>query len=256
MEPSDQLSFSVTDSVDDIPISPKRVPLSLLGEFQKDVSDFLKGSNRDAKPSDVMVSVESGSLALVASGLLAVTALWSDVSHMHSSYSLSLIDDNRAKILEKWQQKARENPNRSYKVSDKISGTSINIDSHSNFHQEKNIWMEVEKYLLGTITDLGGLSKPNIHVVLNDGTTVTVSANKNQLLNEEKNLVYRELLLHVNAEENLISKQLRNIRLIEFENYQPSFDEEEFNRMTERGAVAWADVQDAGLWVDKLRGEH
>ena len=43
--------------------------------------------------------------------------------------------------------------------------------------------------------------------------------------------------------------------MIEFAEYEPHFDEKEFERMTERGSRAWADVEDAAEWVEVLRGE-
>ena len=36
--------------------------------------------------------------------------------------------------------------------------------------------------------------------------------------------------------------------------YEPVFDETAFNRMVERGTLAWADVPDASQWVENLRG--
>lgn len=40
-----------------------------------------------------------------------------------------------------------------------------------------------------------------------------------------------------------------------FEAHQPSYDEEEFKRMIERGTQAWANVADSAAWVEALRGE-
>jgi hypothetical protein len=43
VNPIDQLRFSVRDLINDVEVGPAHVPLALLGEFQKDVADFLKG---------------------------------------------------------------------------------------------------------------------------------------------------------------------------------------------------------------------
>jgi len=47
---------------------------------------------------------------------------------------------------------------------------------------------------------------------------------------------------------------LRNVHLIAFENYEPTYDEEALNRFTEQGAKAWQDVPDAVAWVREQRG--
>jgi len=49
---------------------------------------------------------------------------------------------------------------------------------------------------------------------------------------------------------------LRNYKLLEFDAYQPSYDEAEVNLMVERGTKAWADVPDATAWLETLRGNH
>ena len=54
--------------------------------------------------------------------------------------------------------------------------------------------------------------------------------------------------------EYVLTRVLRNARLVEFVEYAPRVDEEELARMTRRGADAWKDVGDASAWVDELRG--
>lgn len=40
-----------------------------------------------------------------------------------------------------------------------------------------------------------------------------------------------------------------------FDTHQPSYDEEEFKRMVERGTQVWAKVADSAAWVEALRGD-
>jgi hypothetical protein len=114
--------------------------------------------------------------------------------------------------------------------------------------------MHVEKYLHGRIVDLGGKTKANVHLELENGNILKVESSQNLIAQEEHNLVYRQVLLHVTAEENLLTGALRNLRLLAFEAHQPSYDENEFNRMVERGTQAWAGVPDSAAWVETMRG--
>ncbi|MCK5355192.1 MAG: hypothetical protein KAJ63_08745 [Methyloprofundus sp.] len=68
--------------------------------------------------------------------------------------------------------------------------------------------------------------------------------------------MYRSALLHITAEENLSTGKLRNYKLLAFENYQPSYNENEFNTMVELGTKAWEGITDANLWLETLRGNH
>jgi hypothetical protein len=254
MNPINELRFAVSDRINDVEVGPKHVPLALLGEFQKDVSDFLKGTGREVDPAQVQVSVEDGSLALVASGLLAATSLWVDLEHLKSPDSLSLIDAKRAAVVERWQASARQNPQRSYLVADRAAQVGFSVNSASDYRRVEQVWVHVEKYLHGRIVDWGGKTKANVHLELENGKTLMVESSQNLIAQEERNLVYHTALLHVTAEENLLTGALRNVRLLAFEAHQPSYDEDEFNRMVAKGTQAWANVPDSAAWVDNLRG--
>ena len=64
MNTINQLRFSMSDRINDVEVSPAHVSLTLLGEFQRDVSEFLKGSSRDVELGKLIVAIEPGSLAL------------------------------------------------------------------------------------------------------------------------------------------------------------------------------------------------
>lgn len=254
MNPIDELRFAVSDRINDVEVGSKHVPLALLGEFQKDVSEFLKGAGRDVDPMHVQVSVEDGSLAFVASGLLAATSLWVDLEHLKSPDSLSLIDAKRAAVVERWQAAARQNAKRSYLVADRAAQVGFSVNSATDYRRVEQVWVHVEKYLHGRIVDWGGKTKANVHLELENGKTLMVESSQNLIAQEERNLVYHMALLHVTAEENLLTGALRNVRLLAFEAHQPSYDEDEFKRMVAKGTRAWANVPDSAAWVENLRG--
>ncbi|MFY0480686.1 hypothetical protein [Achromobacter marplatensis] len=255
MEPANHLRFAVRDRINGIDVGPKHVPLNLLGEFQKDVSDFLQGSTREVNPAEVLVSIDEGSLVLVATGLLGASMLWSDVAQLANPGSLSAIDPKRATVIERWQAQARSNPNRIYRLENAANRPLTTINAQSDFKQSVDIWVTVEKYLHGKIVDWGGKTKANVHLVLENGKSLTVAATQQLLAQESENRLYRSALLHVTAEENLRTGELRNLNLRSFEAHHPAYDEDEFQQMVRKGTAAWADVSNATQWVESLRGD-
>lgn len=254
MTPINQLSFSVSDLVNGIEVGTEHVPLSLLGDFQKDVNEFLRGSNREVNPTNVMIAIESGSLSFVATGLLAASSLWSDLSQIETSNVLTTIDTKRGSVLERWQTNALQHPNRRYKVFNKEKKLLITIDASSNFHQVDSVWVHVEKYVYGKVVDIGGKTTANVHLELESGETMKISSSQFLLADDDKNRLYRNALLHINAEQNMTTGKLRNMTLIGFETNQPKFDENEFNLMVEKGTKAWGDIPDVNAWLETLRG--
>jgi hypothetical protein len=103
MKPADTLRLALSDRINDAEVGPQYVPLALLGEFQRDVSEFLRGSSKEIDPAEVPISIEQGSLVFVANGLLAATSLWADVAQLQNPSALGLIDPKRAAVVERWQ---------------------------------------------------------------------------------------------------------------------------------------------------------
>ena len=52
----------------------------------------------------------------------------------------------------------------------------------------------------------------------------------------------------------LLRDEMRPEAVEAFEAHQPSYDENEFKRMVERGTQAWAGVPDSAAWVETMRG--
>lgn len=253
MEPLNALRFAVSDRINDAEVGLKHVPLSLLGEFQKDVTEFLRGTSRDIDPSEVLVSMEDGSLALVATGLMAATTLWADLARLETQDALSRIDPKRAAVIERWQASSRQNPHRVYRVADVDERLNWLISHETSFRKVEDPWVAVEKYVHGRIVDWGGKIRVNVHLEMDDGTVLKISATQDLLAREEKNRLYRPALLHIAAEENLLTGMIRHPRLLSFESHQPVYDEAEFDAMVRRGTVAWSGVSDVTAWLEGLR---
>jgi len=256
MDTFDELRVAVSDLFRDEEIGPHHVSLELLNDFQKDVSDFLKGSNRELDPSEVKISVEQGSFAIRAFGLLAATTLWSDVNTLQSAQTLGGVDSKRAAVILRWQEYAKSNPHRRYAVKDVKGNDLFVIDAHSTYKINEEVWVHVEKYLSGKIVDMGGKIKANVHLELESGATMKISSTQDLLAEVEQNRLYKKALLYVAGEENLATGEVRNLSLLNFSDITPRFDEEEFNRMVEAGTEAWSDVTDASEWLENLRGNR
>lgn len=253
MEPLNALRFAVSDRINDAEVGLKHVPLSLLGEFQKDVTEFLRGASRDIDPAEVLVSMEDGSLALVATGLMAATSLWADLTRLETQDALSRIDPKRAAVIERWQSSSRQNPHRVYRVADLDERLNWLISHETSFRKVEDPWVAIEKYVHGRIVDWGGKVRVNVHLEMDDGTVLKISATQDLLAREELNRLYRPALLHIAAEENLLTGMIRNPRLLSFESHQPVYEEAEFDEMVRRGTAAWSGVSDATAWLEDLR---
>ena len=135
------------------------------------------------------------------------------------------------KSLRELQKIASEDKNRRYEIfkgdiRHKID--SVRITSSTTFITSKEIWVNVELYVYGQVDDLGGKKEPNVHLGLQDGSTLKIDSSKELLANEKINRLYKPQLVRIRAEKNTATNQLRSQELISFENYSPEFDGEQF----------------------------
>ena len=254
-------SFSLDDVVRGTKLSPATISLPLFNEFNAQVDRFVRGHLKEADLKDTRVAVEDGSYRLCVI-VTAALAFYLDADYAKLTAredSLEAIDPQRAKVIQEWQTTARHRPSRRYRVDDgRARGEVLWVHEKTRFRpREDGPWVRTERYLYGRVCSIGGSKATNLHLRLPDADeTLIIESTEEKLRAEQdrRNYLYHDALVHVTGEEDLRTGKLRKLRLVEFADYAPRFDEEHFARLTQAGARAWADVPDAAEWVERLRG--
>lgn len=260
MDDMKELSFSINDELLGEQLSPDNISLPLLVEFAEQVSTFLRGSSKtDLK--NIRASIKTGSFALEVE---APTQLLDPAIHDYQSIrehkNLTDVDPARARVIEVWQSLAVKNDGRVYKLfvdSDDANRVKpLVISSDTTYAAQKELWANVELYTYGSVFDLGGKSQPNVHLQLTDGRSVRVQANIDTLAADRVNRLYSKQLVRIGAQQNLQTGEYRDETLISFEDYNPHYDEDEFQAIVRQGRLAWKNVKSATEWVENLRGNY
>jgi hypothetical protein len=256
-----ELEFSLDDVVGGRPLTPATVDLPTLRGFLEDVERLIKGDMTGASLLDSRVRIEEGSVKLVAlvAPLLAAD-FREDVAKLDRTGDLDAIQTRRAEVIEQWQSRTRRFPSRTYSVQASPQSTTpqrpLRITNSSQFqHGNENAWVAVEKYLTGRVVNAGGKQDPNVHLVLVDSDeSVRISASEEQLGGEKENQLYKVVTLRVQAEQHVRTKEMRDIRLIQFVTQSNEVDERALENLWKKGREAWRDVASATGWVESLRG--
>ena len=254
-----ELEYSLEDVVGGRPLTPATVDLPTLRGFLAEVETLIKGDVPGASLADSRVRIEEGSVKIVAlvAHLLAADVR-ADLAKLEQTGDLDAIQPKRAQVIEQWQTRTRRSPSRVYSIVTGERSLPIRVANTSQFqHGGENAWVSVEKHLTGKVVDLGGKQEPNVHIVLADtGKSVTVGATEQQLAAEKENQLYKEVTLRVQGEQHLRTKELRNLRLIQFSPQTAEVDEQALASLWEKGRKAWKDVTSAAGWVEELRGNQ
>lgn len=254
------VEFVLEGSVDGHTVSASGgVPFIRFIDFNDDVQKYVQGSDDRTALRNITVQIDEGSYllrVLIPAGLLA--SLVTDTVRISHGIPLAEIDPNRARVLLRWQEKAKMEPALRFTVrSPRGAFAPIVISQDSNLRREERMqWVNVERYLVGEIIDWGGAQKPNIHLRLrNTRDTILVDATADQIRDQRENLVYHKAIVRVHAKQNPLSGDLKDYRLIELRAFEPDVSEEHLQELFAKGTEAWKDVTDASAWVSEQRGE-
>ncbi|MEO8249950.1 MAG: hypothetical protein ABI589_11320 [Burkholderiales bacterium] len=235
-------------------VTPDRVPLASLSKFTRSVEEFLQGDDGDIDASSFDVSIVKGSLGVLTAPT-ANPALLNDLRRLTESPLLEGIAKKRRVVMERWQKAARRFRNVWFEIRADFLPAPVVINADSDFRSDDaDQWVRVERYVRGEIEDMGGHTNPNAHIRLPDGKTLLVEADRQTLGDQKINRLYKPAMVRIVAEYNVMTREYRSARLLEFVEHENRLDEKQLERLTERGAKAWRDVPDAGAWVDGLRG--
>lgn len=249
-----QITIALIDHSAGFEASPERVRLADLAEFSADVASFLRGDGKEVDSKTLDVAVINGSLGIRTAPLPVAPQLFNDLRALLNSELLDNLDAKRRDVMERWQKAARQTRHVAYRISAPFLDRPIMVNSESDYHSDDaDQWVQVERYIRGEIQDLGGATRANAHVKLPDGSTLKVTTERDVLRDDTVNRLYKLAMLRIKAEYNVLTRDLRNARLVEFVEYAPQVNDEDLARMTRRGTNAWKDVGDATAWVDELR---
>jgi hypothetical protein len=257
MNATSSIEFVLHGKVDGVEITPKTIGLSQFNEFNQQVEAFIGGSQK-LKLDQAHVEIAKSSYVLrVLLPAVVAANLEPDLKLMARQDVLGELDFKRAEIVQKWQARTKDNPNLTYEVRPKDELLPcFRISRETDYRIGEIVpWVAVEKYLFGQIEDMGGAQKANIHLKLDrGGKTHIVGASQGYLREQVENRLYHKALLHVRAEQHFRSGDLRNIQLIAFVDYEPTYSEDALDKFAAKGTEAWADVPDAAKWVREQRG--
>ena len=251
------LAFSLHDVVEGQPLTPKNVDLLTLHQFMGEVIDLLQGDAKRAEMGQPTIAIEEGSVKLVSivTPLLAA-AFQADMQTLAASADLDSISPKRAQVIEMWQGRTtKAESKRRYSIApdaERPDGMLVRIDRESTFrHRQLDNWVRSEKYITGRVVDLGGKTKPNVHLVLPSGESIKVEASESQL--EGADYLYKAITLNVHAMEHIRSGQLRDLRLIDVVRPLKEIDEDKLKSLWQKGRNAWAEITSPTEWVERLR---
>lgn len=255
MEELGYIEVKIEGTISGKAISPIDVDISDIKEMITDLETFLF-PNRNEKTNRPHISykIEEGSVKhkffLPITSVLLFNGIIAEISKRKS---IEFLDNKRAIVLEKFQRLSKEKSWVFSLTNSANESEKLEINKTTNFFKAKSDWVETELYLYGEIYTEGGLSSPNIHITSKEYGKLTVESTKEQLKSGE-NRLYKIHGLRVIAKQNLTDGKLHDIKLIDFIEYNPTFDKSELEILIKKTAGQWNDIKNVEEWISQIRG--
>lgn len=251
------LSFSLHDEVEGRALTPENIDLLTLHQFIGEVIGLVQGDASRAEIGQPSISIETGSVKLVSLvPVILAASLHHDLKSLNTHGDLDAISPKRAEVIEKWQTRAaKEGSKIRYALLAELSGEDparleVNRETHYR-HKQEDAWVLAEKYLTGRVVDLGGKTRPNVHLVLASGDSVKIDTTESQL--EGADYLYKEMTLNVSVKEHIRTGEIRHARLIDVVKPAKAVDEDKLKALWRKGREAWAGISSPTEWVEDLR---
>ncbi len=167
-------------------ITPSNIGLDLFNRFDKEVEEFLAGAEHRVPLDHVHVAIEDGSYALSILLPPSVTsAIEPDVRRLAEGGGLlDGIDRRRAPVVRRWQDWARTEGGPTVNIQpDREDFRPVRIAPNTDFHlADQDDWVATEKYVIGRLTDVGGSTRVNVHLVPDEGGRTIIAASTEDYL--------------------------------------------------------------------------
>jgi hypothetical protein len=131
----------------------------------------------------------------------------------------------------------------------------IKFDRTTRFYRTEAVWVDVEFYFYGKITNAGGKDKANIHISSKEIGTAIIQTPIDFLEKYEDNLLYRTFGIRSTGKQHSETGEIdtSTLKFVALVDYQPKYNEQYIDGLIEKASKNWANIIDKNLWLREIR---
>lgn len=240
-----------------IPLSPDNYDIKEVMSILSSIEPMLYPNHRGKRPL-IAYHLESGSVRHIFAVTKQVEVEFAAALMLISSTnSIDSLELPTAKAFEQIQNTAlKKNYDFEFLTSDNPKPL-LSITPLTKYYRSEALWVDAELYFYGTLTDAGGKDKSNIHLDTADAGTLVISADKEILKNEDRNLLYKEYGVLARGKQNAETGEIdaSTLRLVKIIDYSTKYDEDYLNGLIDKVGSRYKGI-DVDEYVGKLRGDY
>lgn len=221
---SGTLLIRIRGQQDGKPFTPPNVDLSQLRRLLSDVERLLLIGKRRTQPPVALTQFGGQLLEFTLQVPAEVLQnLAEELGRLQTDGRLDLVRFPRARVLHNWQTQAYDNASWHFELHCTGLDQPFILNNRTQY-AFRELFYDVELYLYGVVTRMGGRSTARIHI-RDERYGMKVLRCRRQILESERlNRLYRFSGLHARGRMNALSGKLDKLELVSFVDIRHGFD--------------------------------
>lgn len=239
-------------------LNPDNYDIKEIITILENAENLLFPNDKKDRPT-ISYGIERGSVKhIIKTTMQSIIGFNAILAQIESTQNIDFLDLNTAKAIEKFQEISKSH-NYNFILTTSLDNTSVlTINTDTKFYRSESLWVDAEFYFYGKITNMGGVSKSNIHISTEEYGNLTIQTNKDFLEHYEKNPLYKRFGIISTGKQNMDTGEIDKQSLI-FKNiveYSPKYDEDYLNSLIQKAKKTWNGMTNADNWLRELRGGY
>lgn len=257
MDKFGNIEIRVYGNKGNLKLSPDNYDVKEIMAMLQNIEDLLYPVNKKDRPL-ITYDIQQGLVKhLFTTSNQAVIGFGAVLSQIQKSDSIDFLESKTAQAIENIQQLAYQKNYDFELLSSVDQDTILKINPDTKFMRTENIWVDAELYFYGTLTNAGGKSSINIHLDTEEFGSLTIDTEKEFLVEQEENLLYKKFGVRVLGKQNIETGEFdkKTLKLIELIDFAPKYDDHYLNSLIEKAKHSWKGI-DPDEWLNEIRGNY
>ncbi len=213
------------------------------------------GSQKDRNPIQVKTELGSVRVLLTTAAALVIQAQ-ALLGAVQQRKELGFLPKKQAEAIRYFYKIAKDEQFDIQLGEEGKLDNGLRLNRTFEFIPEKPVWVEMETFVSGKVTNLGGKTKSNIHLETEEYGSLIISATEDELAREDKNRLYQQIQVQIRMRQNAQTGEYDrdSAEFVQFIDLNEESPDEYLDRLIQAASPDWEEINDTDAWLKEIRG--
>ncbi|MEO8761953.1 MAG: hypothetical protein ABI388_10815 [Bacteroidia bacterium] len=253
------IEIKISGNKGNIELSPDNYDIKEIISILENAENLLYSGDKKNRPV-ISYQLEKGSVKnILKTSIQYIIGFNAIIGQINTENNINFLDGPTAKAIENIQNIARKN-NFTFNIKTSLNLTNnLKIDVNTQYYLKEDVWIDAEFYFYGKITNGGGSSKTNIHILTDNYGKVIIQTPASFFENLTDNIIHKKSFgIRAKGKQNPFTGDidLDNLKYIDIVEYQPSYDQKYLQDLRNKAKNSWLKNINPDNWLNEIRGGY